>query len=256
MPLNGDEMKTIKKEDLVAQHKNVFKIFETLHLLENNGVAENPAIFNRGSKLAASILAATIITSTPSVNAALVSPCSGVSLAPSIVTGIVGEAVLPIASSLDGVLGLLLQPVGINSNLTNTLAGIAAGDPINLNILDANGNIISPADQECQTTADGYSLDTPKGIFSGGEIVQLKIVGHTDRLGDDNYNMKLSEARAETIRQYLIAKNVPAERITAVGIGESTPLVECNQNKPDETLIRCLEPNRRFEIEAWTVRKN
>lgn len=92
-------------------------------------------------------------------------------------------------------------------------------------------------------------------LLSGGEIVQLKIVGHTDRLGDDAYNMKLSQARAETIRQYLVAKNVPAERITAFGVGKSAPLVECNQNKRDEALIRCLEPNRRFEIEAWTVRK-
>ena len=92
-------------------------------------------------------------------------------------------------------------------------------------------------------------------LLAGGEIVQLKIVGHTDRLGDDDYNMKLSQARSETIRQYLIAKNIPAERITAFRVGESAPLVECHQNKRDEALIRCLEPNRRFEIEAWTVRK-
>ena len=92
-------------------------------------------------------------------------------------------------------------------------------------------------------------------LLSGGEIVQLKIVGHTDRLGDDAYNMKLSQARADTIRQYLVAKNIPAERITALGVGKTVPLVECKQSKRDGILIRCLEPNRRFEIEAWTVRK-
>ena len=92
-------------------------------------------------------------------------------------------------------------------------------------------------------------------LLSGGEIVQLKIVGHTDRLGDDAYNMKLSQARADTIRQYLVAKNIPAERITALGVGKTVPLVECKQSKRDDILIRCLEPNRRFEIEAWTVRK-
>jgi OOP family OmpA-OmpF porin len=92
-------------------------------------------------------------------------------------------------------------------------------------------------------------------LLSGGEIVQLKIVGHTDRLGDDAYNMKLSQARADTIRQYLVAKNIPAERITALGVGKTVPIVECKQSKRDDILIRCLEPNRRFEIEAWTVRK-
>lgn len=94
-----------------------------------------------------------------------------------------------------------------------------------------------------------------ESLLSGGEITQLKITGHTDRLGDDAYNMKLSEARAETIRQYLVAKNIPAERISTQGAGKSTPLVECKQSKRDEALIRCLEPNRRFEIEAWTMRK-
>lgn len=94
-----------------------------------------------------------------------------------------------------------------------------------------------------------------ENLLSGGEITQLKIIGHTDRLGDDAYNMKLSEARAETIRQYLVSKNIPAERISARGAGKSMPLVECKQSKRDETLIRCLEPNRRFEIEAWTISK-
>lgn len=92
-------------------------------------------------------------------------------------------------------------------------------------------------------------------ILAGGEVTQLKIVGHTDRLGDDAYNVKLSEARAHTIRQYLVGKNISSERITVLGVGKTMPLVECKQNKRDEALIRCLEPNRRFEIEAWTVRK-
>lgn len=92
-------------------------------------------------------------------------------------------------------------------------------------------------------------------LLAGGEIVELKIIGHTDRLGDDTYNLKLSQARAETIRQYLIAKNIPAERISASGAGKSLPLVTCNQSKRDEKLIRCLEPNRRFEIQACTVSK-
>lgn len=92
-------------------------------------------------------------------------------------------------------------------------------------------------------------------LLSGGEITKVKIIGHTDRLGDDAYNIKLSQARADTIREYLIAKNIPAERITAYGVGKSTPLIECKQSKRDELLIRCLEPNRRFEIETWTMRK-
>ena len=92
-------------------------------------------------------------------------------------------------------------------------------------------------------------------LLSGGDITQLNIIGHTDRLGDDTYNLKLSEARANTIRQYLIGKHIAAELIKTEGIGKSQPLVECRQTKRDEALIRCLEPNRRFEIEAWVSSK-
>lgn len=94
-----------------------------------------------------------------------------------------------------------------------------------------------------------------ESLLVGGEITQLKIIGYTDRLGDEAYNMKLSQARAETIRQYLIAKNIPAERILAYGAGKSKPLVDCKKSKLNARLISCLEPNRRFEIEAWTISK-
>lgn len=92
-------------------------------------------------------------------------------------------------------------------------------------------------------------------LLAGGDITQLRIIGHTDRLGDDAYNLRLSEARANSIRQYLIGKHIAAELIKAEGVGKSQPLVECRQTKRDEALIRCLEPNRRFEIEAWVSSK-
>lgn len=102
--------------------------------------------------------------------AALVSPCAGVSLPPSVVTNIVGAAVLPLSSTLDSTLLGLLGPLGLNSNLNNTLTSIAAGNPINLNVLDTSGNIVSPATQ-CDTTSDSFTLDTPKGISIGGNRI-------------------------------------------------------------------------------------
>ncbi|HET7833870.1 MAG TPA: OmpA family protein [Gallionella sp.] len=92
-------------------------------------------------------------------------------------------------------------------------------------------------------------------LLAAGEIEQIKIVGHTDRLGTEAYNRRLSLNRANTIRQYLISKGIPADRIKASGAGESMPLVECKQKKRDAALIRCLQPNRRFEIEAWMAPK-
>lgn len=130
----------------------------------------NSRLFNKRSKIIPSLIALMFCAGSINANAALVSPCSGVSLEPSIVTDMIGDSVLPVLGTLDGVLGLLLGPLGLSSNLNATLGSIAAGDPIGLNVLDQDGNLVSPSDA-CDTTADGYSLNTPKGISIGGNQI-------------------------------------------------------------------------------------
>ncbi len=56
------------------------------------------------------------------------------------------------------------------------------------------------------------------------EILKLSIQGHCDERGSDAFNQKLSEARASMVRDYLIEEGVAAERLEAVGIGESRPI--------------------------------
>lgn len=80
-------------------------------------------------------------------------------------------------------------------------------------------------------------------------FASVKITGHTDRLGSDAYNQKLSEKRANIVRDYIVSQGVDASRLVAVGMGENVPVVECN-NKNRKALIECLAPNRRVEIEA------
>ncbi|MDP2599514.1 MAG: OmpA family protein [Deltaproteobacteria bacterium] len=55
-------------------------------------------------------------------------------------------------------------------------------------------------------------------------IRKMRIEGHTDNIGSDAYNEKLSQKRAESVRQYLIAKGIAPERLEAAGYGESTPV--------------------------------
>lgn len=131
------------------------------------------------------IIVITLVGISTNASAALVSPCAGVSLPPSIVTNIVGTAVLPVAGTLDGALSLLLPALGLSSNLATTLDSIAAGNPINLNVLDTNGNIVSPATQ-CDTTSDSYTLDIPKGISIGGNQITGLGNGLTANAGELN----------------------------------------------------------------------
>jgi OOP family OmpA-OmpF porin len=85
-------------------------------------------------------------------------------------------------------------------------------------------------------------------------FASVRINGHTDRLGSDAYNQKLSEKRANAVRDYIISQGIDGGRLVAVGHGETTPLVECN-NKGRKALIQCLAPNRRVEIEATRSEK-
>ncbi len=75
------------------------------------------------------------------------------------------------------------------------------------------------------------------------------VTGHTDRLGSEAYNQKLSERRADTVRDYLVSKGVDKAKVETVGLGEKQPVVECDQ-KDMKALIACLQPNRRVEVQA------
>ena len=85
-------------------------------------------------------------------------------------------------------------------------------------------------------------------------VSNVAITGYADRLGSDKYNQKLSERRANSVKDYLISKGVAANRLTAVGKGESNPVVECH-DKNRAALIKCLEPNRRVDVEQITVER-
>lgn len=78
-------------------------------------------------------------------------------------------------------------------------------------------------------------------------VSSLKIIGHTDRIGSDADNQRLSERRAGTVRDYLVDRGVEAEKMLVEGRGEREPVKDC-RNLPRSELIRCLAPNRRVEI--------
>jgi OmpA-OmpF porin, OOP family len=82
-------------------------------------------------------------------------------------------------------------------------------------------------------------------------------IGYTDRIGSKAYNLKLSQRRAETVKAYLVSKGVPADRILAEGKGKANPVTkpgECRGHKVTRKLIKCLQPDRRVEIQIIGTR--
>ncbi len=82
-----------------------------------------------------------------------------------------------------------------------------------------------------------------------GEIEQIKVVGHADPTGKTDANLKLSEARAKSVKSYLVAKGVKPTVIISSGVGDTQTVVQCDKALPSEQLKECHAPNRRVEIE-------
>lgn len=73
------------------------------------------------------------------------------------------------------------------------------------------------------------------------EDVVIEIAGHTDDVGDDISNQMLSEARANTVRNYLISKGIATKRVQAKGYGETQPIAP-------NTTPEGRQKNRRTEV--------
>jgi OOP family OmpA-OmpF porin len=78
-------------------------------------------------------------------------------------------------------------------------------------------------------------------------VARVFVAGYTDRIGDDEYNLKLSQRRADAVKAQLIADGIPANRIHTSAEGSADPLVTC-PGLGGEALIQCLAPNRRTEV--------
>ncbi len=86
------------------------------------------------------------------------------------------------------------------------------------------------------------------------EVNNLELVlvtGHTDRMGSQEYNQKLSERRAAAVAAYLAAKGVPRGKIETLGMGKTQPVpgVKCDMTNR-KALVACLQPHRRVEVEV------
>lgn len=93
---------------------------------------------------------------------------------------------------------------------------------------------------------------------TGADIQTVSVEGHTDFMGSNDYNQKLSERRAAAVANYLVAQGVDAAKISAVGYGETQQQMQAqcqadvasikNKAKRRTALIACIEPDRRVDV--------
>ena len=83
-------------------------------------------------------------------------------------------------------------------------------------------------------------------IFIDNPTYIIEVQGHTDNVGKYDYNMDLSERRAQSVRTYLVNKGVPAQRLTAHGYGPDKPIAD-NKTKAGRAKNRRVEFSISFE---------
>ena len=86
------------------------------------------------------------------------------------------------------------------------------------------------------------------------QVDKIALIGHTDRLGNDQYNYQLGLRRSKTVKAYLLSLGVTAP-ISTASAGETQPITNCIGVKPTPALKACLQPDRRVAVEITGVRK-
>ncbi len=147
-------------------------------------------------------------------------------------------------------------------------APIAAAQPAPQPVVIAAAPAAIPAPKSLKISFSGDALFAfgsselkPEGkVMLDGLVSQLQgasydtihATGHTDRFGSSQYNQKLSQRRAETVKAYLLSKNVNASRVLADGKGETQPVTkasDCRGAVATTKVKACLQPDRRVDIE-------
>ena len=126
---------------------------------------------------------------------------------------------------------------------TNSCTLPVKDDKLNKVLKDAYSNLTFEVAKAIIKPTSYPFLDEIVSVMADQDASQwkLEIKGHTDNVGEDDYNQKLSQMRADEVKKYLVSKGLLATRITAQGFGEKMPIAT-NDTKEGR------EKNRRVEF--------
>lgn len=117
-------------------------------------------------------------------------------------------------------------------------------------LFDFDKAIIKPAGR--------VELDKLAADLRGVDFDNIQVTGHTDRIGAQAYNQRLSNERAIAVKEYLVMSAIINEaQVTARGVASTQPvttMAQCGNNMTRPQLIVCLAPDRRVEVEVTGTR--
>ncbi len=108
---------------------------------------------------------------------------------------------------------------------------------------DFNKTVLKPA-----AKAELDQKVVARAASTCAKIDLLLITGHTDRIGSQQYNQKLSEKRGNAVAAYLQSKGMTVSEV--LGAGKTMPIKSCDDKLGMKALQDCLAPNRRVVVEV------
>ena len=115
------------------------------------------------------------------------------------------------------------------------LAPIEIGQVVRLN------NVFFDFDKWDLRPESYVELNRVVELMTNNPSIEIEMSAHTDSYGSDEYNFKLSDERARSVREYILSKGIDPKRIVSQGYGETKPVVP---NDTDEN----RQLNRRVEF--------
>ena len=140
-----------------------------------------------------------------------------------------------------GAIGVYMdkQEAKLRAELEGTGVSVSRiGDNITLNM---PGNITFATNSSDLSPAFFDVLNSVGKVLGEYDKTVVEVAGHTDNTGSDSYNQSLSERRAASVATYLQGRNVMAQRLITVGMGEARPIA-------DNSTADGRQANRRVEI--------
>lgn len=130
-----------------------------------------------------------------------------------------------------------------------------APEPVNITL---EARTLFDFDEATLRASGRQELDTLLRQLSDIDYDAAIVVGHTDRIGSREYNLGLSQRRADAVREYLIQGGIPASTITARGVANDESLLspsDCRGLGSNAATIDCLQPDRRVVVEIDGTRE-
>lgn len=140
------------------------------------------------------------------------------------------EGFLSVSANID--IGATNESGEVRQNLLLT--------PIEKGVNIIINNIFFDVNEADLHTASFPELDRILNQLESNKIEKIEISGHTDSSGDDNYNLSLSQRRANAVLNYFISNGISRSRVIAKGYGETSPIAP-NDNESNRSKNRRVE---------------